>query len=306
MQITDTLLMVRPANFGFNPETASNNAFQINDMSITPAEIQAKALAEFDGLVNTLREKGIHIIVANDTALPVKTDAIFPNNWVTFHDDGMVITYPMFSPNRRLERSDKIIQLVENEHFIHQKKSFIRSEKNHKYLEGTGSLVLDRVHKIAYACLSVRTNERLLDEFCATVGYQKMIFHAVDANNLSIYHTNVMMALGETFVIICMDTIQDAYERAMLEASFMLTQKKIIKISLMQMEHFAGNMLQVASKTGEKYLIMSEKAHKSLTQYQKKQIKKHTNILHSPLYTIEQYGGGGARCMLAEVFLPKK
>jgi hypothetical protein len=298
--------MVRPANFGFNPETASNNAFQINDSSITPAEIQRKALTEFDGLMKKLRAKGIHIIVANDTERPVKTDAIFPNNWVTFHEDGTVITYPMFSLNRRLERDEKIIQLIENEYFIHQKKSFVHAEKTHQYLEGTGSLVLDRVHKIAYACLSVRTNEQLLDKFCTTLGYQKMIFHAVDANNQSIYHTNVMMALGDTFVIICMDTIKDAYERAMLEASFGQTQKEIIKISVAQMQHFAGNMLQVASKTCEKYLVMSEKAHISLTTAQKTQLKKHTKIVHAPLHTIEQYGGGGARCMLAEVFLPKK
>jgi hypothetical protein len=306
MQITDTLLMVRPANFGFNPETAANNAFQTNDTSISPAEIQAKALAEFDAFVEKLQAQGIHVIIANDSAFPIKTDAIFPNNWVSFHADGTVVTYPMFSPNRRLERSEKILQLIENEHFIHQKKSFIAAEKEKKYLEGTGSLILDRVHRIAYACLSVRTNESLLDEFCSALGYQKMIFHAIDATQLPIYHTNVMMALGETFAIICMDTIKSASERAMLEAAFKKTKKQIITISLTQMQHFAGNMLQVASKTGKTHLVMSEQAYKSLTQYQKIQIKKQTNILQVPLYTIEQYGGGGARCMLAEVFLPKK
>jgi hypothetical protein len=305
-QIAQTILMVRPANFGYNPETAANNAFQVNNTSISVIEIQSKALVEFDTFVKKLQLQDIHVVIANDTNYPIKTDAIFPNNWVSFHQDGALITYPMFATTRRAERNNDILQLIDNQFVIHQKISLVQHEAKDKFLEGTGSMVLDRVHKIAYACLSVRTDEAILDEFCAFLGYKKRVFHATDANNMPIYHTNVMMSVATTFVIICMDTIQDAAEKIQLLKSFKDTGKQVIKISLAQMGKFAGNMLQVASMTNVPFLVMSLQAYKSLTLYQKQQIKKHCAILHAPLDTIEQYGGGSARCMMAEVFLEKK
>ncbi len=301
-QTTDTLLMVRPARFGFNEETAANNAFQVNDTRRSPEAIQAGALAEFDAFVAQLRGQGIKVIVAEDSPQPVKPDAVFPNNWVSFHADGTVVTYPMFSALRRQERNEDIIKMVEPVFRIQQRIHLEGYEAEQRFLEGTGSMILDHEHRIAYACLSPRTDAGLLEAFGRTAGYEPLAFHAVDTRGQAIYHTNVMMALGETFVVICMDSVKDSHEKALLHAKFEATHKEVIAISMEQMNAFAGNMLQVRNTAGELFLVMSEQAYRSLHRDQIARLETHTHILHAPLYTIEQYGGGSARCMLAEVF----
>lgn len=304
-QITDTILMVRPARFGFNEQTAESNAFQNNDGRLSPEQIMTQARAEFDGFVEKLRAAGVEVIVAEDTPTPVKPDAVFPNNWVSFHEDGLVALYPMNTPNRRIERREDIIAQVAQQYEVKERWDLSHHELDGRFLEGTGSLLLDRPNKIAYACLGPRTDEGLLDEYCARLGYQKAAFHSVDGNGLDIYHTNVVMALGEDFVVICMDTVKNLRERALLLDLFEETGKAVIEISLDQMNHFAGNMLQVKSKMGPTYLVMSEQAYQSLTEDQIETLEEYTNLLPVPLYTIETYGGGSARCMMAEVFLQK-
>ena len=296
--------MVRPANFGFNEETATNNAFQILDTSLNTQEISKKAIEEFDVLVEKLKNAGVNVIVAEDTSKPIKPDAIFPNNWMTTHDDGTIITYPMYAPVRRLERNELIIDQITEQFELKNRKHLEHFEDSNRYLEGTGSMILDRVNKIVFACLSPRTDELLLDKFCELTDYQKMIFHAVDNKAQDIYHTNVMMALGETFVIICMDTIKNEIEHKELLQCFSKTGKEVIEISIMQMLAFAGNMLQLRNDKNETLLVMSEQAFQSLESAQIEAIERHTNILFSPINTIETYGGGSTRCMMAEVFLP--
>ncbi len=305
IQTTDTLLMVRPARFGFNPETAANNAFQVNDAGRSPEEIQAAAAAEFDEFVARLRAQDINVIAAEDSPEPYTPDAVFPNNWVSFHHDGSVITYPMFSPLRRQERREEIIALVQSQFAAGKRIHMEQHEAEGRFLEGTGSMILDHDHKRVYACLSPRTEAGLLEEFGRITGYKPVIFHSTDAAGQDVYHTNVMMAIGETFVVICMDSVKDPVEKAMLEAEFAVTGKEVITITLDQMNSFAGNMLQVRNAAGQTFLVMSEQAFHSLDPEQVARIEKHTQILHSPLYTIEKYGGGSARCMLAEVFLPR-
>lgn len=298
--------MVRPSHFGFNEETAGSNAFQTDDGALSLSEIRQKAMLEFDQFVGRLRQAGVNVIVAEDTDKPVKPDAVFPNNWVSFHEDGTIVTYPMYAAVRRLERREDILENMQSEFQVGKKLRLEGYENSDRYLEGTGSMILDRENKIAYACLSPRTELELLEEFCRLMGYEPMAFRAVDADGKEIYHTNVMMALGESFVVICMDTVRDAKENAALREKFAATQKEIIDIAMEQMMQFAGNMLQVRNTGGETYLVMSEQAYRSLTPEQIQQIQKHTNILYSPISTIETYGGGSARCMMAEVFLPKK
>lgn len=305
-QITDTILMVRPARFGYNEETAANNAFQTNDRSRSQSEIEQAAQAEFDGFAERLRAYGVRVIVAQDSPEPAKPDAVFPNNWVSFHHDGHIITYPMFSMLRRLERREEVIAQVLNSGFKAGRRThFETSEAENRFLEGTGSMILDHDHRLVYACLSQRTDEGLLNDYARLIGYQAVAFHSTDAQGQDVYHTNVMMALGETFAVICLDSVKDAAEKAMLESRLNATGKAIIDISLDQMNRFAGNMLQVKNTDGKPCLVMSEQAFRSLTAAQIANIETHTAILHAPLYTIEQYGGGSARCMLAEVFLPK-
>ncbi len=302
-QTTSDILMIRPAAFGFNPQTAKNNAFQQSEGAENIDEIWQKALTEFDAFVEKLRAADINVIVVEDTPEPVKTDAVFPNNWVSFHNNGTVVIYPMFAPTRRVERRQDIIDQLSEKYTIKHQIDFSEKEVNGQFLEGTGSLIFDRIHRIAYACLSPRTDEALLEEFCEWAGYEKVQFHAVDGEGQAIYHTNVMMSVGDEFVIICMDTIRDDAEKAQLEYYFRETEKEVITISLEQMNRFAGNMLQVENKAGETFLVMSEQAFSSLNDEQILRIKRHTHILHSPVYTLEKYGGGSTRCMMAEIFL---
>ena len=305
-QTTSNILMVRPANFGFNEETAQNNAFQTKDDTVPHTLIRDKAQAEFDKFVEALRQRSVNVIVAEDSPLPVKADAVFPNNWVTTHVDGTMILYPMFAKVRRLERDENIVQLIENQFVINKKIHLEHYESIQQYLEGTGSMILDRENELAYACLSERTNIKLLDEFCDIMGYKRVAFRAVDSKGKDIYHTNVMMALGETFVVICLDTVTDEEERMNLIKHFDSTNKEIIEISFKQMMKFAGNMLQVRNDQGETFLVMSEQAYYSLDPAQVNHIQRHTQIIFSDIKTIEYYGGGSARCMMAEIFLDKK
>jgi hypothetical protein len=306
-QTTRHILMVRPANFAFNPETATNNTFQNQDGKYSTDELRERALAEFDGLVDRLRNAGVHVIVGKDSNVPVKPDAVFPNNWVTFHQEDFVITYPMFAPTRRPERRRKIIDTVLNEGFHSDHRiNFEFNEKRNRFLEGTGSVVFDHQNRLIYACLSPRTDAELLKDLSEALNYENIVFHAVDADGREIYHTNVMMAMGETFVVVCLDTVRDAQERAMLEAQFKRTGKEIVEIGIVQMNAFAGNMLQVRNHREETLLVMSEQAYRALTPAQIKVLSDHTKLLYSPLHTIETYGGGSARCMMAEVFLPEE
>ena len=304
--LTDTLLMVRPTNFGFNVDTADNNSFQTNDRSLTKAKIKAAAIKEFDRFVKKLTEAGIQVWVEQERKDATSTDSVFPNNWFSCHEEGLLVTYPMFSQARRTERHPKVIASLNEQFQIKTHIKLEKWEKANQFLEGTGSMVLDRHHKIVYACRSVRTNEDLLDQFCYFMCYEKVLFDAVDTQNMPIYHTNVMMALGTTFVVICLDSIKGEAQKALLIASFEKTNKDIIDISLAQMAEFAGNMLQVKNTAGEHYLVMSSRAYNALTAAQIQQIEQHTQILHSDLKVIETYGGGSARCMMAEVFLPEK
>ena len=304
--ITHNILMVRPAKFGFNEQTAASNTFQTRDDSQSAAEIQKQAQNEFDLMVMMLRSRAINVVVAQDTKTPVKPDAVFPNNWVTFHEDGTTILYPMFATARRKERRDPILKAIQKTFEITKQVHLEHYEGVNQFLEGTGSMILDRKHEIVYACLSPRTDVKVLDELCETLHYKRLIFNAVDDKQVPIYHTNVMMALGETFAIVCLECIPDKAERANLVKSLEKTQKEIIEISLEQMKSFAGNMLQVGNQFEETFLVMSETARHSLNDSQVKQIKKHTQILAPNIQTIEKYGGGSARCMMAEIFLPKK
>lgn len=297
--------MVRPSNFAFNEETAANNAFQSRENHENAALVHKKALSEFDEFVRRLRSAGINVIVGKDSATPVKPDAVFPNNWVSFHQEGLVITYPMFAPSRRRERRRQIIDLVlKGGYYAERRVNLEFNEKRNRFLEGTGSIVFDHEHQLAYACLSPRTDASLLEDLCREIDYEPVIFQAVDGHGQDIYHTNVMMAMGDRFIIICLDSVPRAEERAMLEKRFSQTGKTVIEISREQMNAFAGNMLQVQNEDGKTFLIMSEQAYQSLNPEQIALIEQFTSILYSPLYTIEKYGGGSARCMIAEIFLP--
>ena len=305
-QLTSNILMIRPSNFGFNIETADNNSFQINDNSLSKDEIIKKAIEEFDAFVKVLRSAGIHVHVHQEKEGAESTDSVFPNNWFSSHQDGLLITYPMFSPKRRTERYPAVISELEESFHIKKHVPLEKWEENDRFLEGTGSMIFDRPNKIVYACRSVRTDEEVLDEFCRLNGYTKVLFDPVDRAGDPIYHTNVMMAVGNTFVVICMDSIKSEEQRNNLISHFGKTDKEVIDISLDQMEEFAGNMLQVKNSRNEHFLVMSSRAFKSLSPDQIAQIERHTQILHSDLKVIETYGGGSARCMMAEVFLPPK
>jgi hypothetical protein len=302
MQTTSHLLMIRPVNFTFNTETAVNNAFQ----SVQDANAQEIAVKEFNDFVSLLQKNGIDVTVVDDTPQPHTPDSIFPNNWISFHDDGSVVLYPMYAANRRQERKPHVIEKLKEHFKIRQQIDLSSYEDENVFLEGTGSMVLDREHKIAYACISQRTDSKVLDDFCVRLGFTSQTFVATDANHYPIYHTNVMMCVADKYVVICLESIADKKEREETINVINKTGKEIIDISLDQMNHFAGNMLQVQNKAGQRFLIMSSQAYKSLTAQQISAIEKYNPIIHSSLDTIERNGGGSARCMMAEVFLPVK
>ena len=308
-QTTNTILMVRPINFRMNEQTAVNNYFQ-EDIDLKNSQINLKAQEEFDNYVTVLRENGIRVIVISDTTEFDTPDSIFPNNWISFHADATVAIYPMFAENRRKERREDVLEELEREGFlIENVVDYTSAEDEGFFLEGTGSMILDRVYKKAYCALSPRADEELFIEFCEDFEYTPVVFEAnqtVNDTREAIYHTNVMMCIAETFAIICLDTIDDKKEKKNVIHHLKESGKEIIEISEKQMHQFAGNMLQVKGKDNQRFLVMSQSAYDSLNTNQIQKIKKHCEIISSSLETIETCGGGSARCMMAEVFLPKR
>lgn len=305
MQTTDTVLMIEPVAFGFNEQTAVNNYFQVQQEGY----VQDKALKEFNAFVEKLRAKDINVITIKDTLEPKTPDSIFPNNWVSFHADGKVVLYPMFAENRRLERRDDIINQIKEQFEVTEVIDYSGAEKDNLFLEGTGSMIFDHDNKLAYGSVSLRLDEGLFRKFCSDFGFQPVVFHSYQTageERLPIYHTNVMMCVADQFVVICLDCIDDESERNNVIETIKNSGKELIEISEDQMQNFAGNMLQVQNKSGQKFLVMSESAYKSLNRDQVSAIEKYCEIIYSDLEVIETNGGGSARCMLAEVFLPKK
>ena len=307
-QTTNSILMIRPVAFRMNEQTAVNNYYQKVIDGLLPATVNAKAQQEFDDFVVKLRAVGVNVIVVNDTLNPDTPDSIFPNNWVSFHENGDAAMYPMFAENRRAERREEILDQLEEEGFkIENIVDYTSAEEDGYFLEGTGSLLLDRANHKAYCALSPRADEELFIEFCEDFDYAPVIFEAfqtVEGERKLIYHTNVMMCLCETFAVICSECIDDKKERKMVIDNLKEDGKEVILITEAQVNNFAGNMLEVRGADDKRYLIMSAAAHQSLTSKQIEQLEKHATILSSSLDTIEACGGGSARCMMAEIFLP--
>lgn len=308
-QTTNTILMIRPINFRMNEQTAVNNYYQKVIDNTLPETVNTQAQHEFDVYVDKLRALGVHVVVVEDTAEFDTPDSIFPNNWISFHENGTVALYPMFAENRRLERREDVLTKLEDNGFvINNVVDYTSAENENVFLEGTGSLLLDRVNRKAYCALSPRADESLFIEFCEDFEFTPVVFHAnqtVNGERKAIYHTNVMMCLAETFAVICLDAIDDKNERKNVIAHLKSDRKDIIAITENQVNNFAGNMLQVRGNQNTRYLVMSQAAYLSLTQEQISKIENHCKILSSSLDTIEACGGGSARCMMAEVFLPK-
>lgn len=302
--------MIRPVAFRMNEQTAVNNYYQKVLDGLSPETVNAKAQQEFDAFVQKLRLVGVDVTVVDDTLEPNTPDSIFPNNWISFHETGDVVLYPMFAENRRAERREDILDLLEDKGFVvNDIMDYTSAEEDNIFLEGTGSLLLDRQNGKAYCALSPRADEELMIEFCEDFEYTPVIFEAfqtVDGERKLIYHTNVMMCIGDTFAVICADCIDDKKERKMVLDSLRSDEKDIILITEEQVNNFAGNMLEVKGSEGKRYLVMSSSAYQALTKKQIAQIEQHVTILHSSLDTIEACGGGSARCMMAEVFLPKR
>ena len=308
-QITNTIMMIKPVGFRYNEQTAVNNYYQKVLANLTAEQTQENALSEFNAFVDKLRNAGVNVVVVEDTEYPDTPDSIFPNNWVSFHENGIVGLYPMYAENRRDERREDIFDTLVDEHgfSIEEIKDFTEFEEDDKFLEGTGSVVLDRENKICYAAISIRTDEIAVMQFCGEFGYRPVCFTAnqdVDGERMAIYHTNVMMCVADTFAVICLDTIDDEMERENVAENLKETAKEIIEITEEQNQRFAGNMLQVI---GDKpYIVMSNSAYNSLSESQIKTIENHCPIICISLDTIEACGGGSVRCMMAEIFLPKK
>jgi len=308
-QTTNTILMVRPTHFRMNEQTAVNNYYQKEIAGISQENLQLKAKQEFDTFVEKLKAVGVNVVVFIATDGLNTPDAHFPNNWISFHEKGTIGLYPMFAENRRLERREDVLFQLEKEGFqIKNIVDYTSAEDEGLFLEGTGSLLLDRVNRKAYCALSERADEELVIEFCEDFEYTPILFSAnqtVDGERMAIYHTNVLMCLGETFAVICLNSIDDKYERKNIVNHLKEDNKEIIDITENQVNSFAGNMLQVKGKDDRLYIIMSQAAYDSLTQTQIASLEKHGTIVSSSLDTIEACGGGSARCMMAEVFLPK-
>jgi hypothetical protein len=309
-QTTNSILMIRPVAFRMNEQTAVNNYYQKVLDNTTPATVNAKAQQEFDAFVEKLQKVGVNVIVVDDTLDPDTPDSIFPNNWISFHENGDVTLYPMFAENRRAERREDILDVLEDNGFvINEIMDYTSAEEDGFFLEGTGSIVLDRDNGKAYCALSPRADEELFIEFCEDFDVAPVIFEAyqtVNGERKHMYHTNVMMCIAETFAVICADCIDDKQERKMVLDNLKADGKDIILVTEDQVNNFAGNMLQVKGKDDKRYLVMSNSAYQSLTKAQIHKIEQHCEILHANLDTIEACGGGSARCMMAEIFLPIK
>lgn len=303
-QASSAVLMVRPKSFGFNPQTANTNAFQQN----TGADfkmVSQQALHEFNSMVDLLRSNDIEVIVVEDQAQPIKPDAIFPNNWVSFHHDGTVVLYPMLAENRRVERNNPVLTAVKH-YLISQTIDLTFYEQENKFLEGTGSVVFDYVNKIAYASRSPRTHEIVLQDLTEKLGFKPVVFDAVDEEGKAIYHTNVLMCIGTGFAVVCLDAIQREDDQEKILESFSNTGHKVIAISFEQMKLFAGNMLEVKSKSGESFVLLSQKTFHSLLPGQLDALSQFVEPIPINIPTIETYGGGSVRCMVAGVFNPER
>ena len=305
-QITNNILMIRPVDFNFNHQTAINNHYQKTEDGLDA--VNEKAQKEFDLLVEKLQSNGINMLVFDDDLSHDTPDSIFPNNWITFHSNGDVALYPMFAINRRLERREDVLSFVEEKGFlINNIVDYTSAENEDLFLEGTGSMILDRTNKKAYCSLSQRSSEEILIEFCEDFQYTPVVFNSfqnVNDQRLPIYHTNVMMCIAETFAVVCLESIDDESQQKNVVNHLSESGKEIIEISENQVEKFSGNMLQLKDTNGDSILVMSDSAHKALTKQQVDKIQKHCKILSSPIPTIETCGGGSVRCMIAEVFLP--
>lgn len=308
-QVTNSVLMIRPVSFRMNEQTTENNHFQKELSGMLPAAINTKAQKEFDALVEQLKQVGVDVIVVEDTLDTDTPDSIFPNNWVSFHENADVVLYPMFAENRREERREDIFDILEEKGFVIENTiDFTSAEEDGLFLEGTGSLVLDRVNAKAYCALSPRADEELFIEFCEDFDCAPVIFEAfctVDGQKELVYHTNVMMSIGEHFAVICADLIPDKKERKMVLDNLRENGKELILINEKQVRQFAANVLEVSGANDERYIVMSTTALESLSANQKVQFEKYGTILSANLQTIETCGGGSARCMMAEIFLPK-
>ncbi len=304
-QSTSHIFLVRPANFGYNSETADSNLFQ-NKPEDESSIIKENAIAEFDAYIEKLRSNNIDVTVIEDTSQPVKPDAVFSNNWGSFHADGTVILYPMAAANRRIEKRTEILESFKEKFLINKIVDLSHYEEEGKFLEGTGSVIFDHSNKYAYACLSPRTDKEIFEEVCAMLGYKPVCFTSTDINNQEIYHTNVMMCVSDQFSVICLESIKDEDEQLLVIQSLEETGHEIIDITDEQMRNFAGNMLSVNSLDGQEYLVMSQSAHNILTEDQKEAIESYCIMLPVSIDTIETVGGGSARCMISELFLPVK
>jgi hypothetical protein len=300
MQTTSKVLMIRPLHFVYNAETAVNNSFQVKG---DQENLTEKAVQEFDKFVSALQNEGIDVTVVEDSPDPHTPDAIFPNNWISFHPSGIYCLYPMFAPNRRKERKSEVISIIQKKFHYDHLVDFTSYESENLFLEGTGSMVLDREKQLAYACLSPRTNEVVLKDFCNKLNYQAVMFHAVDESGQAVYHTNVMMCVADRYVVICLDSITDPSEKKYVEETILRSGKELIRINSSQMNQFAGNMLQLENERKEKILVMSSAAWNALLPAQMEKLTKYNSILHSSLREIETNGGGSARCMIAEIHL---
>lgn len=308
--ITRQLLMVRPHQFRSNEQTAVNNYYQKNTLKNVELSISKQAQLEFDTFVAQLRQAGIQVLVVQDTAEPDTPDAIFPNNWISFHQDGRLVLYPMFAPNRRLERRSDILKTIRQVGYeLNAVIDYSASEQIGQFLEGTGCMVLDRVHRKAYAARSPRINDGLFLAFCKEFNFEPILFTAyqnVGQERLPIYHTNVMMSVGKKIAVVCLESIDNQAEKAKLIESLEQDGKTIVAITAEQVQHFAGNVLEVEGAKGQSYLVCSTQAYEAFQPAQRKTLAQFCQFLHSPLNTIEQLGGGSARCMMAEIFLPLK
>ena len=304
-QSTSNILMVRPAHFGYNAETAVSNAFQ-NKVELSAVEVKEKAIAEFDAFVQRLKGRGVNVMVIQDTEEPQKPDAIFPNNWGSFHADGKAILYPMATPNRQVEKRPEILSQVKEKFEVSEVVDLSKYEKENKFLEGTGSIIFDHIHKIAYACLSPRTHKDVFAELCGIIGYQPVCFTSLDSQGQQIYHTNVMMCVSEKFSVICLESIVDEQERNAVVERLEQTGHEIIDITLDQVTHFAGNMLSLTTDKNEEILVMSQSAYEVLTEEQLEAIRSYCEPFPMKINMIETIGGGSARCMISEIFLPEK
>jgi len=306
MQITDTILMVRPASFRANQETATTNFFQSSDTKTDLRSIQQAALNEFDNMVELLRQHEINVLVIDDTPIPVKPSAVFPNNWLSTSPEGIVSVFPMYAANRRPEKRDDILKTLTEKFLVKDLQDWSEFEVEGKFLEGTGSMVMDHENKVIYTCYSPRTDISVLEKFANANKFRAIIFFAVDNNGHPVYHTNVMMTLGENFAILCEEAIEEEWEliavRQLLESS----GHEVIRITKEQMHAFAGNMLQVKNSKGEKFLLMSQTAFDSLTEEQKEELAARSKLLSIPIPVIEKTEGGSVRCMIAEIFLERR